>query len=100
MFNSQAIEMQYIKVYDMRKKNYSCICVDSETFEKIESLSKICQCSKTGLMAKVFSGLYEIASIYETAELESYPLVTRSNCLFQLYGKNANLVFGKLTEPL
>lgn len=79
-------------------KSYNTICVNSKTWDKIDDLARICNCSKTALLEKIINPLFEIASIYKNANIESYPLLTRGNVIFQFFGES-NFIYGK-NQPL
>jgi hypothetical protein len=74
----------------MTRKAYSTICLSIETCEKVDALARILSCSKSGLIERVLSPLYEVSSVYTTAELETYPFLTRGNVVYQLFGKHTN----------
>lgn len=74
--------------------------VNKETYDKINELAKILQCPKAQVIEKLAVPVFEVACNFESAKIESYPMFIRSNCLFQVYGNNPRVTFGKRTESL
>jgi hypothetical protein len=82
----------------MKNQTYNCVSIHSGLKDKIDMLTVICKCnSKNELLEKIVNPIFEIASAYDAAELESYPLLTRGNVTFQLYGK-PRILFAKNPE--
>ena len=79
----------------MSKKSYTSICISIETWDKINKLAKICDSSKSGILAEIIEPLFEVACLYDDAKLEAFPITTRSNVLFQFFGKSNKFAYGK-----
>lgn len=79
----------------MTRKSYSSICLSLETCEKLDTLARILNCPKSGLIEKIIAPLYEVGSVYTTAELEAYPFLTRGNAIYQFFGKSNHFAYGK-----
>jgi len=85
----------------MRKKQYKCITVHKDVYDKINKLSQICNLPKSAIVARLATPVFEVASIYENCQIESFPLLTRGEIIFQVFnGTNPRLIFGKLTQPI
>ena len=71
------------------------MCISLETWRKIDTLAKICNCSKSGILNKIIEPLFEVGTLYDKADLETFPLVTRSNVIYQFYGQSNKFNFSK-----
>ena len=84
----------------MTKKQYKCIILQEDIYDKISELARLSNCPKTQIINKLVTPIFEVACLYQSdLKIQSYPMITRSDCYFLMTGSNPRLSFGKLTQP-
>jgi|GEM_PF-6841284 len=84
----------------MRIKTYHTVSLETENKKLLEELTAIMECSNQNeCLSKILKPMYEAFSFYKTGKLESYPLASRAQIVFQLYPKQAYVTFGQ-NQPM